>query len=105
MSDSDYHYRAIDDVIHGRLRLSIMAYLSGAGAAEFSELKDKLGGTDGNLSVHLRKLEDAGYLRIEKKFVGRKPLTICHLTDEGRSAWIAYIDRMQILLGGGDPAG
>lgn len=98
MSDADFDYRDIDDVIHGRVRLSVMAYLSGAGAADFNELKAKIGGTDGNLSVHLRKLEDAKYIRVEKTFRDRKPRTICHLTATGREAWIAYIGRLESLL-------
>lgn len=97
---ADFDYRDIDDVIHGRVRLAAMAFLSGAGAADFNELKAKVGGTDGNLSVHLRKLEDAGYLRVEKRFRNRRPRTICHLTDKGREAWIAYIRRIESLLGG-----
>mgnify|MGYP001333532854 CR=1 FL=1 len=100
MSDSDFDYREIDDAIHGRVRLAVMAYLSGAGAADFNELKAKVGGTDGNLSVHLRKLEDAGYVDVEKAFRGRKPRTICRLTGKGREAWIAYIERLQSLLAG-----
>jgi DNA-binding HxlR family transcriptional regulator len=98
MTASGFDYRAIDDVIHGRVRLAVMAYLSGAGAADFNELKAKVGGTDGNLSVHLRKLEEARYVSVEKTFAGRKPRTICHLTDKGREAWIAYIARLQSLL-------
>jgi DNA-binding MarR family transcriptional regulator len=98
MPAEGFDYRDIDDVIHGRVRLAAMAYLSGAGAADFNELKAKVGGTDGNLSVHLRKLEDAGYVRIEKTFADRKPRTVCHLTDAGREAWIAYIGRLQGLL-------
>lgn len=98
MATSGFDYREIDDVIHGRVRLSVMAYLSGAGAADFNELKAKVGGTDGNLSVHLRKLEDAGYMKIEKTFLNRKPRTICRLTDKGREAWIRYIERLQALL-------
>lgn len=93
-----FDHRDIDEVIHGRVRLAIMAYLSGAGRADFAELKEKAAVTDGNLSVHLRKLEDAGYLRIEKSFAGRKPLTTAALTDTGREAWIAYLARMQKLL-------
>ncbi len=93
-----FDYREIDDVIHGRVRLAIMAFLSGAGAAEFGELRTRAGATDGNLSVHIRKLEDAGYIAIEKSFHARKPLTVCRLTDRGRAAWIAYLDRMQELL-------
>ncbi len=89
---------AIDDVIHGRLRLGIMAYLSGAGTAEFNELKDRLQASDGNLSVHLRKLEEAGYVAISKSFVGRKPLTRAALTDKGRSAFVAYLDAIEKLL-------
>lgn len=95
-----FDYRDIDDVVHGRVRLALMAYLSGAGRADFAALKRHAGVTDGNLSVHLRKLEDAGYVRIDKTFVGRKPLTTVALSDEGRAAWIAYLDRMRGVLFG-----
>lgn len=100
MAEREFDYRNIDDAIHGRVRLAVMAYLSGADAADFNELKAKVGGTDGNLSVHLRKLEEAGYVDVEKTFQGRKPRTICRLTERGRSAWIAYIERLQTLLAG-----
>lgn len=96
--DSGFDYREIDDVIHGRVRLAIMAFLSGAGSADFTLLRHKVGVTDGNLSVHIRKLEEAGYIRIEKRFSDRRPLTICHLTKKGREAWIAYIARMEALI-------
>ncbi|HNR76537.1 MAG TPA: transcriptional regulator [Parvularculaceae bacterium] len=98
MSGKEFDYREIDDVIHGRVRLAVMAYLSGADAADFNELKAKVGGTDGNLSVHLRKLEDAGYVRVQKTFRDRKPRSICRLTAKGREAWIAYIERLQSLI-------
>lgn len=98
MVQRDFDYRDIDDIIHGRVRLAVMAYLSGADAADFNELKEKVGGTDGNLSVHLRKLEDAGYIRVDKTFRNRKPRTICRLTAEGREAWIVYIRRLESLL-------
>ena len=71
----DFDIAKIDEIIHGRLRLGIMAYLSTAEVAEFNELKEKLSTSDGNLSVHLRKLEEAGYVTIRKSFSGRKPLT------------------------------
>ncbi|MEM7327856.1 MAG: transcriptional regulator [Pseudomonadota bacterium] len=93
-----FDHAQIDDVIHGRLRLGIMAYLSTASPAIFGELKDKVGATDGNLSTHLRKLEDAGYVRQEKRFVGRRPQTRVFLTDTGRKAWLVWIDRMQGLM-------
>ena len=100
--DADFDYRGIDDVIHGRVRLAIMAYLSGAGCADFTELKRRAAVNDGNLSVHLRKLEEAGYIEIEKTFAGRKPQNLCRLSGSGREAWIAYIDHIQRLLGAGD---
>lgn len=95
---SAFDHTEIDDVIHGRLRLGIMAFLSTANKAPFLELKAKVNATDGNLSTHLSKLEEAGYVRIEKKFAGKKPLTLVHLTEQGRTAWIAYLNRIQALL-------
>lgn len=91
---------SIDEVIHGRIRLGIMAYLSSAEAAEFNTLKARLQATDGNLSVHLRKLEDAGYVRLEKSFVNRKPLTRAVLTEAGRTAYERYLEALARLVGG-----
>ncbi|WP_291845170.1 transcriptional regulator [Maricaulis sp.] len=89
---------SLDDVIHGKLRLAIMAYLSATRDATFGEIKSQTGATDGNLSVHLRKLEEAGYIRIDKRFVDRKPQTRAALTTEGRNAWLAYLDQLRSLL-------
>ena len=94
----DFDIERIDEVIHGRLRLGIMAYLSSAGTADFNSLKARLQATDGNLSVHLRKLEDAGYVAIDKRFVGKKPLTEVSLTQPGRAAFIRYLDAMASLV-------
>lgn len=88
----------IDEVIHGRLRLGIMAFLSTAESADFGALKARLQATDGNLSVHLRKLEEAGYVAIDKQFVAKKPLTTVTLTDAGRAAFIGYLDAMARLV-------
>lgn len=96
----EFDYRRIDDVIHGRVRLAIMAFLSGAGAADFNELKTRLHVTDGNLSVHLRKLEEAGYVEVKKTFAGRKPRTTCRLSRRGAEAWAAYVKSLDGLLGG-----
>lgn len=96
--DNPFDHSDIDDVIHGRLRLGVMAYLSSASPAVFGELRDKVGATDGNLSTHLKKLEEAGYVRQEKRFVGKRPQTRVFLTDEGRAAWLAWIDRMRSLM-------
>ncbi|WP_443749288.1 winged helix-turn-helix domain-containing protein [Asticcacaulis solisilvae] len=89
---------SLDDVIHGRLRLGIMAFLSTAGAADFTLLKTRLQATDGNLSVQLRKLEEAGYVAIGKTFAGKKPLTTVTLTGAGRIAYIGYLDAMRKLI-------
>ncbi len=95
---SKFDHTEIDDVIHGRLRLGVMAYLSTVSPVPFVELKAKVNATDGNLSTHLSKLEEASYVRIEKKFEGKKPLTLVHLTAKGRSAWIEYLSRIQALI-------
>ncbi len=97
--DSPFDHKAIDDVIHGRIRLGVVAYLSAVELALFSELRDKVGATDGNLSAHLRKLEDAGYVRADKSFVNRKPQTRLALTDAGRKAWGAWLNQMETLRG------
>lgn len=94
----DFDISRIDEVIHGRIRLGIMAFLSGAETADFISLKAKLQTTDGNLSVHLRKLEEAGFVRVDKSFKGRKPLTEASLTEAGRAAFVAYLDAMSQLL-------
>jgi DNA-binding MarR family transcriptional regulator len=89
----------LDEVIHGRIRLGIMSYLVGAGSADFGTLKARLQATDGNLSVHLRKLEDAGYVTIAKSFRDRKPMTEVSLTRAGRSAFVKYLDSLSKLVG------
>lgn len=93
-----FNIDSLDDVIHGRLRLGIMAFLSTAGAADFTLLKTRLQASDGNLSVQLRKLEEAGYVTIEKAFVAKKPQTTVTLTEAGRTAYIGYLDAMKKLI-------
>lgn len=89
----------LDDVIHGRVRLGVMAYLAEAEVADFTELKTLLDVTQGNLSVHLRKLEEAGYVSIDKSFMDRKPLTRVRMTDAGRRAFAAYLEAIGRLVG------
>ncbi|WP_293676949.1 transcriptional regulator [uncultured Phenylobacterium sp.] len=89
----------IDDVIHGRLRLGVMAYLANAEVADFNELKQVLEVTQGNLSVQLRKLEDAGYVTIEKGFLGRKPRTQVRISETGRAAFAVYLEALGRLIG------
>ena len=92
----------IDDVIHGRMRLGIMVYLADVETADFTELKTVLEATQGNLSVHLKKLEEAGYVAIDKSFKDNKPLTRVSITREGRKAFSAYLDAIGSLIGGKD---
>ena len=89
----------IDDVIHGRLRLGMMAHLANAETASFTELKTLLGATQGNLSIQMRKLEDAGYIKVEKRFEGRKPLTTLRITSQGRAAMERYLEALSSVLG------
>lgn len=90
----------IDDVIHGRMRLGIMAYLVRNEVADFNELKSALNATQGNLSVHLRKLEEVGYVKIKKGYLGRKPRTQVQLVQKGRKAFNDYLDDMSSLIDG-----
>ena len=89
----------IDEVIHGRMRLGIMVYLADADTADFTELKTVLEATQGNLSVHLKKLEEAGYVAIDKSFKDNKPLTRVSITPIGRKAFGAYLDALGGLIG------
>jgi len=89
----------IDDIIHGRIRLGVMTHLANTDVADFTELKTVLNATQGNLSIHLRKLEDAGYVAIDKSFLNRKPLTRVRMTPAGRKAFAAYIEAIGRLLG------
>lgn len=96
----DYDIEKINDIIHGRLRLGLMAYLSNAEATSFTELKNALNVTQGNLSVQLRKLEDANYVSVDKQFVGRKPLTTIRITAIGRKAFATYLEQLSEVLSG-----
>lgn len=94
----DYDYKKIDSVFHSRIRLAAASMLYHDGLADFNTLKRSIGATDGNLTTHLRKMEDSGYLEVEKKFSGRKPLTIYRLTDAGEKAFEDYIKRLELFI-------
>ncbi len=91
--------REIDRMIHERLRLGIISALAGNESLTFNELKHAVKTTDGNLSVHARKLEDAGYISCSKSFAGRMPKTEYSLTAAGRRALERYLDHMEALIG------
>ena len=89
---------ALDRVIHERARLGIVSALAAAPFLTFNDLKRVLDATDGNLSVHARKLEDAGYVTCTKSFDGRVPRTEYALTAAGRAALARYLDHMEALI-------
>jgi DNA-binding HxlR family transcriptional regulator len=95
-STGDAH--KLDRLIHERLRLGILSALSVNETLTFNELKKLLDTTDGNLSVHARKLEEAGYLSCQKSFEGRMPKTEYRLTASGRKALERYLDHMEALI-------
>ena len=88
----------IDRLIHERLRLGIISALAANESLTFNELKHTVKTTDGNLSVHLQKLEDRGYVAIDKRFVGRRPQTTCRLTKPGRQAFANYVDHLEAIV-------
>ena len=89
----------LDRLIHERIRLGIVSALAVNESATFPELKKLLKTTDGNLSVHARKLEEANYIACKKSFEGRMPKTEYRLTDAGRRALEKYLNHMEALIG------
>src|SRR5579883_3624251 len=88
----------LDPLLHERGRLAIVSALAAASRLTFTELRDELGMTDGNLSVHLQKLEEKGYVTIDKQFVGRRPQTTARLTKAGRSAFTRHLDHLEAIV-------
>jgi len=89
---------ALDPIIHVRVRLGIVSALAVEESLTFNELKERLDTSDGNLSVHARRLEEAGYVEIKKSFEGRIPRTDYRLTAAGRRALKGYLDHMEALI-------
>ncbi|WP_089942557.1 winged helix-turn-helix domain-containing protein [Candidatus Entotheonella palauensis] len=98
-TQSDSPYTALKTIFHEPNRLAIMSALScAAGGLAFSELKQECALTDGNLSRHLKTLEEARAIRIEKTFVGVKPRTTVFLSDDGREQFLEYLKALQQVL-------
>ena len=95
---SDFDYQNLDDIIHSRIRLAIISVLITVEEAEFNFLKEKVNATDGNLSVHLKKLEEANYISVKKEFVDRKPKTVYSLTKTGIKAFELYVAQLEKLI-------
>ncbi len=88
----------LDKIIHERMRLGIISALAANEILSFTDLKNLLNTTDGNISVHARKLEESGYLTCEKSFRGRVPLTEYRITNDGREALNRYLNHMEALI-------
>jgi DNA-binding MarR family transcriptional regulator len=94
----NFDYQQIDEIIHSRIRLAIMAVLVSVDEAEFTFLREKVNTTDGNLSVHLKKLEEAKYIAVKKSFQDRKPISHYKVTPNGRKAFETYIDNLERMI-------
>jgi DNA-binding MarR family transcriptional regulator len=88
----------LDRVIHEKGRLPIMSLLAAAPELSFTELREALGMTDGNLSVHIKTLQEAGFVSVTKTFQNRRPLTTVSLTPAGRKAFANYIDLLEEIV-------
>lgn len=91
-------FEPLDPVIHSQVRLAVLSILISVQQADFNYLKQETGTTDGNLSTHLAKLEEAGYIKVKKSFQGKRPLTTCWLTEKGRSAFARYVRALENYL-------
>ncbi len=87
--------KPLDPLLHSELRLAVVSILIGVESADFVYLKQRTGATSGNLSVQIDKLCKAGYIDVEKGFVGRKPRTLCKITDAGRRAFKGYVEALK----------
>ena len=88
----------LDRVIHEKGRMAIMSLLAASPELSFTEMRDTLSMTDGNLSVHLKTLQDAGYVAMTKSYQDKKPLTTCALTKKGREAFSVYINLLEQIV-------
>ena len=87
-----------DPLVHAPVRLAILSAIMSVKSADFTFLRDSIHTTDGNLSIHLSKLEEAGYVEIEKEFVDKRPKTTCSITDKGRAAFSDYVKTLENYL-------
>lgn len=88
----------LDRVIHEKGRLPIVSLLAASPELSFTELRDSLEMTDGNLSVHIKTLQEAGFVSVTKSYRNQRPLTTCSLTNEGRAAFASYIDLLEQIV-------
>lgn len=90
--------KELDPLLHSQLRLAVMSILMSLEEADFVYLKEQTDSTAGNLSIQLDKLESAGYIEVEKGFAGKRPRTVCRVTDTGRDAFAEYVETIRQYL-------
>lgn len=90
--------KELNPLLHSQLRLGVMSILMTVDEADFVYLKEKTESTAGNLSVQIDKLSTAGYIKVEKGFAGKKPRTVCHITNQGRLAFEEYVNALKEYL-------
>lgn len=93
--------RELNPLLHSELRLAIMSILISVESADFVYLREQTGATAGNLSVQIDKLQQAGYIAVEKGFNGKKPRTTCAITEQGVAAFTEYVDALRSYIGKG----
>ena len=98
MNEINKTFQPLDPLLHSELRLAVMSILLDASEADFVFLKAQTGATSGNLSVQIDKLQQAGYIDVEKGFKGKVPQTVCRITDRGREAFAAYVDALRSYI-------
>lgn len=91
-------FQELDPLLHSPLRLAVMSFMVAKHKAEFNDLKEATNATSGNLSVQITKLEEAGYINVEKGYKGKRPLTTCKLTDAGKRAFDQYVQSLQSYI-------
>ena len=87
--------KELNPLLHSQLRLAVMSILMNVEEADFVYLREKTDSTSGNLSIQLDKLSSAGYIAVEKGFVGKKTRTVCKITEQGRKAFEEYVDALK----------
>lgn len=91
-------FEPLNPLLHSELRLAIISLLMDVEEADFPYVKEQTGATSGNLSVQIGKLEEAGYISVEKTFRGKRPATICRMTDKGREAFENYVEALKSYI-------
>ena len=94
----DKQFKPLDPLLHSELRLAVMSLLLDVDEADFVYIKKQTGATSGNLSIQLDKLSEAGYIEVNKTFKGKRPCTLCRITDKGADAFRQYVEALKTYI-------